>query len=164
VFRERFAEAVRRRVRSAYPAAVSLSGGLDSSSIFCQAEALRQRGAVASPGCAASPTWAPRARTLTSAAISSTSSAHTASRSIGFRFEPLLGLVKGMHEQVRAIEAPFVDYMWGVTRELHGRAASGGGRTFLSGQWGDQMMFSSAYLVDLFGRLSWWRAWQHVRE
>ena len=37
-FHERFAAAVRQRIRSAYPVAVSVSGGLDSSSIFSQAE------------------------------------------------------------------------------------------------------------------------------
>ena len=35
-------EAVRRRIRAARPVAVSVSGGFDSSSIFCQAETLRR--------------------------------------------------------------------------------------------------------------------------
>src|SRR5262249_50220645 len=49
-FHQKFAEAVKRRTRGANLAAVSLSGGLDSSSIFCQAETLRRRGASGSPG------------------------------------------------------------------------------------------------------------------
>ena len=43
-FREHFAEAVRRRTRSRSGVAVSVSGGLDSSSVFCQAEQLRRAG------------------------------------------------------------------------------------------------------------------------
>src|SRR3972149_8709319 len=39
-FREVFEKSVKRRLRSAYPVAVSVSGGLDSSSVLCQAEAL----------------------------------------------------------------------------------------------------------------------------
>ena len=39
-FREHFERAVRRRLRTMYPVAVSLSGGLDSSSVFCLAETI----------------------------------------------------------------------------------------------------------------------------
>ncbi|HEV8384076.1 MAG TPA: asparagine synthetase B, partial [Candidatus Acidoferrales bacterium] len=45
-FRWHFERAVRRRTRSAYPVAVMVSGGLDSSSVFCMAETLRR----ATPG------------------------------------------------------------------------------------------------------------------
>ena len=48
-FKAHFVEAVKRRMRSAYPVAMSVSGGLDSSSVFCQAETLRRAGAVAAP-------------------------------------------------------------------------------------------------------------------
>ena len=48
-FHERFVEAVRRRTRSAFPVAFSVSGGLDSSSIFCQSETLRRSGAFPAP-------------------------------------------------------------------------------------------------------------------
>src|SRR5205823_852344 len=43
-FRHHFEIAVARRLRSAYPVAVSLSGGLDSSSIYCAAKSLRGTG------------------------------------------------------------------------------------------------------------------------
>jgi asparagine synthetase B (glutamine-hydrolysing) len=81
-----------------------------------------------------------------------------------FQIEPLLGLVRGAEEQIRAIEAPFLDYMWGVTRRLHERSAASGARTLLSGHWGDQVLFSSAYLIDLFRRLRWRSIGRHSRE
>jgi asparagine synthase (glutamine-hydrolysing) len=163
-FGERFAEAIRRRVRSAYPVSVSLSGGLDSSSIFCQAESLRRAGRVRCPAVlpvsytAAEGTDADEGRYLLEI-----------EREYGvqierFPIEPLTGLVQGAAEQVRAIEAPFVDYMWGVTRELHARASARGSRVLLSGHWGDQVLFSSAYLVDLFRRLAWREVHRHLRE
>src|SRR5437773_6223671 len=43
-FRSLFENAVGRRLRSAHPVAVSVSGGLDSSSVFCQAAALARMG------------------------------------------------------------------------------------------------------------------------
>ena len=43
-FRELFTEAVRCRLRSAFPIAAALSGGLDSSSVVCVTRALRQAG------------------------------------------------------------------------------------------------------------------------
>jgi asparagine synthase (glutamine-hydrolysing) len=163
-FRERFAEAVRRRARSEGPVAVSVSGGLDSSSVFCQAETLRRAGAVSCPAIAGI--------SYTGAEGSDADERRYLSeieRDYGieierYPIEPLIGLVEGADEQIRAIEAPFLDYMWGVTRELHRRAATRGSRILLSGHWGDQVLFSSAYLVDLFRRLAWVEIRHHTRE
>ena len=163
-FRERFAVAVGRRMRAAGGVAVSVSGGLDSSSIFCQAETLRRRAA----GC--------RTKVL---GISYTGAMGTDAdereyqqmieREYGialdrFPIEPYTGLVDGVDDQVRIVEAPFIDYLWGVTRELQRRARAGGARVLLSGHWGDQVLFSAAYLVDLFDRLAWGRLRRHARE
>jgi asparagine synthase (glutamine-hydrolysing) len=163
-FRERFAEAVRRRVRSVRPVAVSVSGGLDSSSVFCQAEALRRAGAAPCPSVAGisyigtEGTDADERQYLLDI-----------EREYGvtierYPIEPLVGLIEGVDDQIRTIEAPFLDYMWGVTRELHRRAAAAGARVLLSGHWGDQVFFSPAYLVDLFGRFAWGEIRRHTRE
>lgn len=163
-YHHHFSEAVRRRIRSAYPVAISVSGGLDSSSIFCEAETLRRSGAVSCPRVAG---------------ISYTGTAGTDADETGFlldlereygveidRFpiEPLLGMVRGAVEQIETIEAPFLDYMWGVSAELRRRAGAAGARTLVAGQWGDQMLFSSDYLIDLFASLKWADVRRHMRE
>ena len=163
-FRERFREAVRRRIRSAHPVVVSVSGGLDSSSVFCQAETLCRSGQTPSPGIVgisytgAPGTDADERRYLLDI-----------EREYGveierFPIEPLQGVVNGAEDQVRAVEAPFLDYVWGVTLELQARARRSGSRTILSGHWGDQVLFSSAYLVDLARRLAWADLGRHLRE
>jgi len=49
-YRELFAESVRRLSRSHRAVACEVSGGLDSSAIFCMAEHLRQKGSLPAPG------------------------------------------------------------------------------------------------------------------
>ena len=162
-FRERFAEAVRRRTRAVHPVTVSVSGGLDSSSIFCQAEQLRRAGRAEGPGVigiaytGAEGTAADEQRYLRDIEQAYGVSIER------FPIEPLVGVVKGAEDQVRAIEAPFMDYVWGVTREVQVRARAAGARVLLTGQWGDQFLFSSAYLADLFRRLDLREIRRHTR-
>jgi asparagine synthase (glutamine-hydrolysing) len=163
-FRERFAEAVRRRLRSAYPVAVAVSGGLDSSSIFCQAEQLRRSGAASSPAVVG--ISHPGAE---GSDADENKYVLAIEREYGveiqrFAIEPLIGLTWGADDQIRASESPLIEYMWGRTRELHRRAAASGARVFLTGDWGDQVLFSSTYLVDLFHQLRWREIRRHLRE
>jgi asparagine synthase (glutamine-hydrolysing) len=163
-FHERFSRAVERRTRSPRRVAVSVSGGFDSSSIFCEIEAQRR---------------IRRPHNLPPYGVSYFGREGTDAderrylleieREYGvvvdrFPMEPLQGLLAGAEDQIRAIEAPFIDYMWGVTREVHRRAAGSGARTLLAGTWGDQVLFSSAYLADLFGALRWSTVRRHLVE
>jgi asparagine synthase (glutamine-hydrolysing) len=162
-FGSHFKEAVRRRSRSQYPVAVSVSGGLDSSAIFCQAETLRRTGVVAAPAIAGVSYISNGGDADEQAYL------HDIEVKYGvevdrYPIEPLIGIVDGMREQVAAAEAPFVDYLWGVTRELHTRAAAAGARSLLSGHLGDQLLFSPAYLIDLVHRSAWPTIWRHTRE
>jgi asparagine synthase (glutamine-hydrolysing) len=162
-FRERFATAVRRRTRSVYPIAVSVSGGLDSSSIFCQAQRLQPRERAIPPTLAGiSYTGAEGSRSDERRYLSEIE------RDFGveierFPMDPYVGCVDGMDAQVTAAEAPLLDYSWGVTREVYRRAAANGARVLLTGHWGDQVLFSSSYLADLFWRLAWRDIWRHTR-
>ena len=163
-FGGRFAEAIKRRTRGPRPVAVSVSGGLDSSSIFCQAERLRRTGRTS---CAS------LAGVSYTGATGSDADEQTylqlIEREYGvaidrFAMEPLIGLTDGAEDQVRAVEAPSLDYMWGISRELQRRASSTGARVLLSGHWGDQVLFSTGYLVDLFNRGAWRQIRRHTRE
>ncbi len=162
-FRERFTEAVRRRTRSAYPVAISVSGGLDSSSVFCTAETLSRNGSIEAPAIAGVSYVSGRSETDEQHFLRDIEARYDL-KFDRFPIEPRTGLVKGAARQITAIEAPFVDYMWGVTEELYARAGGAGARTLLSGHWGDQMLFSSAYLVDLLRSGAWRSIWHHTRE
>ncbi len=157
-FAELFAQAVARRVRSAYPVAVSTSGGLDSSSIFCQAQKLRTGSVLGFAYLGATGSDADEREYLEEIE-------REYGVSIGrFPMEVHAGALAGVETQVGAIEAPFLDYQWGVTCELDARAGRAGARVMLSGHWGDQVLFSPAYLVDLVSRFAWRKAWSHTRE
>ncbi len=161
-FHQRFAEAVRRRVRSAHPVAVSVSGGLDSSSIFCQAETLRRSGSVSCPALlgfsytGAEGSTADERRYL-----------DEMERAYGVTIDripaaPLLGVVEGAELQARHSEAPLLDSLWQITHRIQQAAASRGARRFVTGHWGDQMLHGTAYLVDLIRRFAWGTARRHL--
>jgi len=161
-FRERFDEAVRRRVRSAYPVAVSVSGGLDSSSIFCQAEASRRAGSACCPAVLGF---------SYTGAEGSTADERTyldeIERAYGVSIQriaaaPLLGVMEGAELQARHAEAPLLDSLWQMTDAIQTAAQSRGARRFVTGHWGDQMLHSTAYLVDLIRSLAWGAAWRHM--
>jgi asparagine synthase (glutamine-hydrolysing) len=163
-YREVFERAVRRRVRSGRPVAISVSGGLDSSSIFCQAETLRSSRRADCPAIAGityiggAGTEADERRYVEAIELKYGTSIERIDA------EPLMGVARDIEEQIAAAEAPFVDYLWGLTRQLHQRAVAGGARVLLTGHWGDQVLFSSAYLVDLFRQLAWLDVRRHIRQ
>lgn len=163
-FAAHFRNAVRRRARGTRPIAVSVSGGLDSSSIFCQAEVLRRARDVNCEAVAGISFTGDEGGDADERAFLCAIEREYGVAIERFPMNGLTGIVGGAAEQVRAVEAPFLDYMWGVTRELHGRAATRGARILFSGQWGDQVLFSTGYLVDLFNGFAWNRIRQHTRE
>ena len=161
-FRDHFATAVRRRGRSACPVAVSVSGGLDSSSVLSQLETDRRGGRADCPGVVgvsyvgAAGTDADERRYLEDL------EAHHALTITRIPLERFQGVLRGAEDQVRAIEAPLMDFMWGVTEATFRAAGAAGAKVMLSGHWGDQMLFTPAYLVDLFARGRWVDIWRHT--
>ncbi len=161
-FRHLFGQAVRRRLRSAYPVAVSVSGGLDSSSILCVAETLARR----EPG-------VPPLR-----GISYTSTEGSPSDEGAFLIEiekkygttihrdPMvsMGVLHGSEEALWHLEIPWLDEHWSTMRAFLRTVQGLGARVVLTGHWGDQVLFSQEYLVDLFRHLAWRGLRSHLSE
>lgn len=162
-FRHLFEQAVRRRLRSAYPVAVSVSGGLDSSSILCMAETLSR----SEPG-------GPR---LHGVSYISQEGSPSDERSFLVEIEkkygatihrvPMgsLGILDGSQEAaVWHLEVPMLDEQWSNTRTFLHTVKELGPRVVLSGHWADQVLFPQAYLVDLFRNLKWGKVRTHLNE
>ena len=161
-FRHHFTNAVSRRLRSAHPVAVSVSGGLDSSSILCLAETLRRNGNSTANSLLGlsyqSPAGSPSDETEFLVEIE---------RQYGLAIELVpvsVGLMDDCHEAMWHIEAPFLDSQWDTTRTFYRRAHALGARVMLTGHWADQVLFPQAYLIDLFHQLRWRDVGLHLQE
>lgn len=154
--RERLARAVSRRVAGGTPAAISVSGGLDSTALVCLA-----RGSGA--------------RTMAFTYTSNDGSAHDESRFIAElerehgqieRIDtPVSGAVlEGARAIIRYTEAPMLDVQGNRTAAFMKAIARRGAGALLTGHWGDQLLFDQAYLVDDLRRGSWGTVRAHLRE
>ena len=161
-FRDHLERAVRRRTRGVAPVVVSLSGGLDSSSIFCVAERLRRLAPSRYPAIRGlsylSPEGSPSDEQEFLAAIE---------RDYRTTIERMPldppRLLDGAREEVWHIEAPFLDGQWSDSVRFFQTARGLGARTILTGHWADQVLFDQAYLFDLFRRLAWGDIPRHLR-
>ena len=161
-FRERFTRAVRRRLRSAHPVAVLVSGGLDSSSILCTAETLRR----ADPGTypplqAISYTPEDRSATDESAFL------RDIEREYGLaieRIQPPTGFLRRVREEVQHTEMPLLDSLWNTSQASFEAARQRGARVVLTGHWGDQILVDQSYLVGFVYRLKLRALVQHLQE
>jgi len=161
-FRCLFEQAVRRRLRSAHPVAVSVSGGLDSSSILCVAETLARR--------------EPGSPLLHGVSYTSEDGSPADERNFLNEIEkkygstihrvPInpVGLFDGSEEVVRHGESPQLDEQWSTVSNSFRTVQQLGARVVLSGSWGDQVLFHQAYLMDLFRGLAWRKVRAHLNE
>lgn len=150
-YKEQFFTAVKRRLRSAFPVSIMVSGGLDSSSIFCTALALKAESPTSLPelsGVSAVPE-APFPNeseyqkiieeacgvTLRKIPIRQTSALEEAARDIYW------------------LEAPFAQ--WRDWKRIWEESHDYGSRVVLSGFFGDQILASPPYMVDLFFQFRW---------
>jgi asparagine synthase (glutamine-hydrolysing) len=163
-FRERFERAVRRRLRAPSGGvggcvAVSVSGGLDSSAIYCVAERARQDG-HAQRILGASYTVAdgtPADEKVYLDAIERACGVAIA------RWDALPGgVVDGSREAVWHADGPLLESRWTGTNAYYRALRDRGARVLLTGHWGDQLLVDEAYLVDLVTRGSWAAAWTHL--
>lgn len=162
-FRDCFQRAVSRRLRSAYPVAVSVSGGLDSSSIFCLAHTLARARPDRYPAILGVSYTSPAGSPSDEAAF-----LQEIEREYGVHIERVpmgaLGLLNRSREAVWHTEAPFLDEQWNASQRFLSTVLRLGARVLLTGHWGDQMLFDQAYLVDLVRRLAWAEARAHLNE
>ena len=159
-FRERFTLAVQRRLRSAAPVGVSVSGGVDSSAIFCMAHSLQR----SQPGLPA--------------VIGATYTFPDGSQADEQRFLGPIenqydvrirradhlpgGVTRRAREAVWHVEAPALDLQWNRTSGFLACVRETGVRVLLTGHWGDQVLFDSAYLLELCRRGRWSAAWSQA--
>lgn len=162
-FRDVLTTAVRRRLRSRHPVAVSLSGGLDSSSIFCVGRSLLAQQRVAAPDLLgvsyAPPPGSPADEEAFLRAIEE-------ERGVAIHRVPLgTGTsLDGAHEAVWSTEMPWLDEHWDTLHRFMARVRALDARVVLTGHWGDQMLFPQAYLVDLIRQGAWGMTRRHLRE
>jgi asparagine synthase (glutamine-hydrolysing) len=159
-FQALFENAVRRRLRSAHPVAVAVSGGLDSSAVFCQAAALSRRGG-AGVGLHGLALTFPRdvpANEVTFLDQVETASHLPITRLpvSAFRFLP------DAEKLTWQMEAPGV--AWDAQLKLFAHARRMGCAVILDGYFGDQMLFERGYLVDLVRRGQWLKVRRDLRE
>jgi asparagine synthase (glutamine-hydrolysing) len=162
-FRHHFEKAVRRRLRSAMPVGFTVSGGLDSSAIFCTAESLRRREPGRHPPLVGASYTYPEGTPSDEAAY-----LDEIERASGTRIErvPLAqpGLLEGCREAVWHVEVPIPDSQWNGTPVLHDVFRRRGARVLLAGVWGDQVLCDRSYLIDLVRRLAWGQVRAHLRQ
>lgn len=159
-FRHHFEEAVRRRLRSAYPVAVSVSGGLDSSSIFCQGETLRRQNPERYPAVLGLsyifPDGSPadeKAFLKEIEGLYGTTIARVPSGPLTLAARPAT--------EIWQVEVPFLE--WDAVHQMQRAARQQGARVLLSGYFGDETTANCAYLMDLFRRLRWGEVWSRLQ-
>jgi asparagine synthase (glutamine-hydrolysing) len=157
-FHRLFQRAVRRRLRSTRPVAIAVSGGLDSSAIFCTACG------TPSPAEVVGLTYSARDGGASDETAFVSILQTACGRSIEHVDTPFDGLLFRSPEMVRTTEAPMLDGQWYRGERLLEAVKSHESRTLISGHWGDQLLFEQAYLVDLFRRGAWRVTRRHLDE
>ncbi len=145
-----FEQAVRRRLRSTRPVGVLVSGGLDSSAILCQAEVLRRAGSGVAPAIGVSmvfPEGSPADEKQYLADIEEMFQVSIRKLPFtSFKYED------GM-EWMLISEIPRM--RWDSEIERLRACHELGCSTVLNGDFGDQIISSSAHLFELARRLRW---------
>jgi asparagine synthase (glutamine-hydrolysing) len=152
-----FRAAVRKRLAIAGRTAVLVSGGLDSSSILCQARDLG--GAVvgiyhgARDGSAADETSYIEQLTRAGLAIECVP------------LEPL-GYPEHVPAAVRESEAPLADHQPALHERVVQAARAAGATVILNGTWADQVLFPfpPGYYIDALRGLQWYTLLRHLKN
>ena len=159
-FEQLLREATRRRMRSSHPVAISISGGLDSSSILSLAASLSKDDDVAALLAVAymppDGTDADESQFLQEIETFTGIPVH--------RLPMALGVLNRSEDGIRHVEMPWLDGQWNTTVAFNDWLEQAGVRVMMTGNWADELLFPQAYLVDLSRRLRWWQVSAHLRE
>lgn len=156
-FRHFFGQAVERRLRSVHPVAVSVSGGLDSSAVFCWADRVDAKAPVIGLTYETRP-GTPEHEGEYLEAVESRARGPIHRIPLRPEIDPNLASV-AWHA-----EAPFVDAFGNTHRRLRATAGEKGARVLMTGMFGDHLLFDRAYLVDLARRFRWLAVAAHLSE
>jgi asparagine synthase (glutamine-hydrolysing) len=129
-----FEQAVRRRLRSLSPVAVSVSGGLDSSSIFCVAETIKRKGPRSSPEILG---FSYIFNDGTPLDEKSFLSDIERDYSVSIKQIPAgpQGIIDGNREEVWHVESPFLNSVRNFTEPLYKEVQHSGAKLLLPGIW-----------------------------
>lgn len=157
-YREAFFRAVRNRLRSQYPTAISVSGGLDSSSILCTAGYLRRERGMEWPflGVGVLGTDVRGNELDFQQAAQAASGAELV-------LQPAkdMGITRDRERKMWHAESPLIiNDAW---QDLYQQARARGARVYLSGFFGDHLLMSSHHIADLIRWGRWGLACRHLR-
>ncbi len=160
-FHNLFVAAVRNRLRSASPVAISVSGGLDSAYIFCVAQRLMRDESGLCPAVLGinydGPVGTPSDERGFIHAIEQacgTTIARVAQRP---------GFMECAGDEAWHSESPMVEALARQGQAVLRAVREAGAGRFLTGHWGDQVLFDSDYILDLVRSGRWSSARRHAR-
>lgn len=160
-FHQLVTASVRNRLRHPAPVAVSISGGLDSAYIFSIAARLVRDGAAPCPrvlgfnysGAPGSPSDEERF-------------VRAIEQSCGATIERVpqrAGFMEFAAAEVWHSESPLGEALTAQRQVTFRRISDAGAGRLLTGHWGDQLLFETAYLVDLCRSRQWTLLTQHAK-
>ncbi len=162
-FHHYFDQAVRRRLRSAFPVAVSLSGGLDSSAIYCVAENMKRLEPGRIP-----PIHPVSYGTVDGSMADEQVFLNAIQASLGIEIPRLPLKAGGFFDACKHntwhVESPLLDGLWICPDKVPTHVKQTGAKLVLTGHWGDQMLSGTNYMLDLFHQFKWGQLRNHVKE
>ncbi len=140
-FTYRFENSIKNKCRGR-KFAISLSGGLDSSSIFATAHGLKEAIGHEAVGLTYTPATSEESQDLKEL------ERKFKFKSLNVAVDPVEGNWGKFFDQIWFRESPMLDPQWSIHTKMFEAAKAQNCKVLLSGQWGDQLMFSRDYLMD----------------
>jgi asparagine synthase (glutamine-hydrolysing) len=150
---ERLTASVDQRIRSERPVAVAVSGGLDSSYVFGTARRLVQADPSLCPAVLGFSYGGPPGSPSDETPYVDALERHC--RTTIDRLGECAGFLAEAADEVWHSESPRIDRLARHGRAVRRAIKRGGAARLLTGQWGDQLLADSDYLLDLLRRGRW---------